>query len=748
MTRIVLMPSSYPPALGGVEELTRHLALAQVAAGHAVEVWTTTPNDTGPAVTEELDGITVRRFPFPLPAADARALLRFSRGAARTMGLLRRAARAFEPDLVHVQCFGPNGVYATALARLTGIPLVVTLQGETVMDDADIFETSASLRAGLRWAMRTARVVTGCSTFTLADAEARFGLAIGRGVAVPNGVDLAAAPLPEATTAPAAWRGGPGRPFVFAVGRVVDKKGFDLLVRAYAAVPPGERHLDLVIGGDGAAREGLVRLAADLGVGAQVHFPGRLSREEVAVAMAEAELFVMPSRLEPFGIVILEAWRAGTAVVATRHGGPPELIEDGVDGLLVDPFDTEAFARVLGATMDDADLRRSLGEAGRRRVAQFDWPVVARRYEQLYPEPTTRRDEGEARPLRVHFSAAWQGNIEVARDELRDAGIAVTPSRRTIDWRLGQLARARAYLGDSVRTAWQARRHDVTVVSSAGLETFVVPLLWPLLAGRSRKLVVLDPLPLRWRRLDRVFAYGLRSASLVICIRSGDRGTFARRYGVERDRTRFVRMPAPVLTDGPRPDGQPGAVAQLDGEPYAYAAGSAHRDWPLLLAAFRALPHRCVVATLDVERLGASAPPNVTLLPGQSPDDGRAIMRGATVVVAPFEDTDLACGPTIVLDALAMGIPVVATDVNACRDYLEDGATGLLTPPGDADALAEAVDRLMREPETRAAMGAEALRTARAELSRSRFLDELGTLLLEVAGRRQPVASVPDGRQP
>ncbi len=739
MTRIALIPSSYPPALGGVEELTRHLALAQVAAGHVVEVWTTTQDDTGPPVTEEVDGITVRRFPFPLPAANARALLRFPFGAAKTIGLLRRAVRSFAPDLLHVQCFGPNGVYATALARLTGVPLVVTLQGETVMDDADIFETSASLRTGLRWAMRTASVVTGCSAYTLADAEKRFGLPIGRGVAVPNGVDLTAltalTALPATATATATWPGRPGRPFVFAVGRVVEKKGFDLLLRAYAAVPPERRRLDLVIGGDGAAREGLVQLAADLGVSSQVHFPGRLSREEVARAMAEAELFVMPSRLEPFGIVVLEAWRAGTAVVATRHGGPPELIADGVDGLLVDPFDTGELARVLEAAMGDPELRRSLGDAGRQRVAQFDWPVVARRYEQLYPDRAVLHDE-ERRPLSVHFSAAWPGNIEVAHDELRDVGIDVTLSHRTVDWHLGQLARAWAYLGDSVRTAWQARRYDVTVVSTAGIETFLVPLLWPLFAGHDHKLVILDPLPLRWRRLDRLFGYGLRSVSLVLCIRSGDRDTFAARYGVGPDRTRFVRMPAPVLP-ARDPLADAGATpVQLDGAPYAYAAGSAHRDSPLLLAAFERLPHRCVLATLDVEQLRRSAPPNVTVLPHQSPADGRLLMRAATIVVAPFKDTDLACGPTIVLDALAMGIPVVATDVNACRDYLEDGASGLLTPPGDADALADAVDQLMRDPEVRASMGAEALRTARTDLSRERFLDALSSILLEVAGRQ------------
>jgi len=84
-------------------------------------------------------------------------------------------------------------------------------------------------------------------------------------------------------------------------------------------------------------------------------------------AMAGAELFVMPSRLEPFGIVVLEAWRAATAVLATDHGGPPEFVRDGEDGLLVDPFDTVAMAAALGRVLADGALRRSLAAAGNAR---------------------------------------------------------------------------------------------------------------------------------------------------------------------------------------------------------------------------------------------------------------------------------------------------------------------------------------------------------------------------------------------
>ena len=134
-----------------------------------------------------------------------------------------------------------------------------------------------------------------------------------------------------------------------------------------------------MIGGTGSALERLEAQAEESGIADRVHFVGRLSREQVAAAMAGAELFVMPSRLEPFGIVVLEAWRAGTAVVATDHGGPPEFVRDGEDGLLVDPFDTAAVAAALGRVLSDDALRRSLAAAGRARVEAFAWPRSPRR---------------------------------------------------------------------------------------------------------------------------------------------------------------------------------------------------------------------------------------------------------------------------------------------------------------------------------------------------------------------------------
>jgi glycogen(starch) synthase len=382
VSRVILWPSAYLPALGGVEELTRHLALALVAEGDQVEVWSGTAHTSDKARVETIDGLTVRRFPLPLPARRVSVLARLPLAGTRTLQTMRRAVDDFRPDLVHVQCFGPNGVYATLLSRVTGIPLVLSLQGETFMDDHKAFERSRTLRTGLRIGLRRAAGVTGCSQYTLTDAENRFRLPPGHGQVVFNGVDLAAASSPsESDPAPFAE----GR-FVLALGRVVENKGFDLLIEAFASVAASHKDVDLVVGGDGSALSSLRELAAHLGIADRVRFPGRLSRIEVVAAMTQAEVFVMPSRVEPFGIVILEAWRAGLPVVATSNGGPAEFMHDGEDGVLVDPFDRAALAGALDGLLSDPQRCRALGAAGRRRVEEFDWPRVAARYRSLYAE--------------------------------------------------------------------------------------------------------------------------------------------------------------------------------------------------------------------------------------------------------------------------------------------------------------------------------------------------------------------------
>ena len=380
--RVALVPSAYEPSIGGVEQLTRRLAAQLVAVGDEVEVWTTQHPADLPAEAI-VDGLVVRRFPFYLPPARPVALMAFPWRATSVLRRMRAAAAAFRPDVIHVQCFGANGAYALALAETAGVPLVVSLQGETVMDDHDIYDRSASLRFMLRLAMRRAHAVTACSRFTLDDASRRFGSPRGRSEVVFNGVDL-----DDEAPAPAPLEGiSPG--FVLALGRLVHKKGFDLLLQAFAHLPDACGDARLVVAGGGPELPALRALAARLGLSARVQFPGYLHRGQVAWAMENASMFVLPSRVEPFGIVVLEAMRAGRPVVVSNRGGAPEIIQSSDQGLAIDPFDAEAFAAVLADLLQDGLRRARIGENGRVRAAAFAWSTIAGRYRDIYESAVT-----------------------------------------------------------------------------------------------------------------------------------------------------------------------------------------------------------------------------------------------------------------------------------------------------------------------------------------------------------------------
>lgn len=372
--RVALVPSAYHPAVGGVELLTARLAAALGEAGDDVEVWTF--GSTALLSEEVVDGVLVRRFDFPMPRSHPGALPQLLSASVRTGIHLRRAMRLFEPDLVHVQCFSGNGVWALAAARLTGVPLVVTLQGETVMDDENIYQQSSSLRAGLRMAMRHAAMVTGCSEFALDHARLLLGAQRHDAQVVFNGVDLIGAPAVEIHV--------PFDRYVAAVGRAVHNKGFDLLLDAFRLVAPLDPDIGLVIGGAGPALDDLRRRATELGLDQRVHLTGRLEPGQVRSLMADASVLVVPSRVEPFGIVALEAWRSGTPLVVTDRGGPPEFVTDEVNGLLVDPFDRARLAGAILRVLESADLASRLVTGGRDRLPHFAWTAIAERYKELY----------------------------------------------------------------------------------------------------------------------------------------------------------------------------------------------------------------------------------------------------------------------------------------------------------------------------------------------------------------------------
>jgi glycosyltransferase involved in cell wall biosynthesis len=132
----------------------------------------------------------------------------------------------------------------------------------------------------------------------------------------------------------------------------------------------GDRSLRLVLAGDGPLRGELEALAASLGVAAQTTFLGFQGASEIVRLLHGCETMVLPSRMESFGIVLIEAMACKTPVVACAVGGIPEIIEHEVSGILVEPENPRALTAGLRRVLTDGDLRRTIAENGYTRVMQ------------------------------------------------------------------------------------------------------------------------------------------------------------------------------------------------------------------------------------------------------------------------------------------------------------------------------------------------------------------------------------------
>jgi glycosyltransferase involved in cell wall biosynthesis len=139
----------------------------------------------------------------------------------------------------------------------------------------------------------------------------------------------------------------------------------------------------LVLVGSGPEETRLRRLADSLGITGRVYFAGE--QREVAPYLAASDVFVLPSRAEGLGLALMEAMSAGLPCVASRVGGIPDLIEDGQNGLLVEPEDVAGLAKALLKLLEDRELAKRLGDRARQFIFQnYNPDVIVSQYISLY----------------------------------------------------------------------------------------------------------------------------------------------------------------------------------------------------------------------------------------------------------------------------------------------------------------------------------------------------------------------------
>ena len=192
---------------------------------------------------------------------------------------------------------------------------------------------------------------------------------------------------------------------------------------------------------------------------------------------------------------------------------------------------------------------------------------------------------------------------------------------------------------------------------------------------------------LAWRAKTALFRWISRRALGILTNSSAEVGFIARRFGIPEARLCFVPMYSTI--------DPPACSPHNDG--YVLSIGRTLRDWDTLLRAAPqfAAPLRLVVDKRD--QLPAPIPPNVQVFRNLSLEESRDLMRRAAVVVVPLVPSERSTGQVVLFEAMAMGKPVVATRATGTLDYVRDGENGLRVEPGDAPALAQAVNRLLQD---------------------------------------------------
>ncbi len=398
--KILMVTSSYPLFEGdGTAPFIEEIARSVAARGHQVDlVLPAHPR------LKRSDELRLRFFPFsyaPIPNLNVwgyaqsmnadrgfrwETLLVAPFAALATGGAVRKRLRGESYDIVHAHWVVPGGVLSRGAAEAARKPLVISLHG------TDVFAAERSALVG--WAagraFAAASAVTACSS-DLHDRALSLGAPAQITRTVPYGVDTqfftAGNLLPAGQRAAMRLRLGASlsQTLVVAVGRLVEKKGFAHLIEAMANAPD----LHLAIIGDGDLHSDL-RTRGDVSR-SSLTLAGRFSRSEIREALECADLVAVPSIVDSRGNVdglpnaLLEAMAAGKAIVASRVAGIPDVVTDGIEGILVPPKNVAALRDALFRLVKDPQRRGELGEAAARRARRdLTWDRVGSTLEECY----------------------------------------------------------------------------------------------------------------------------------------------------------------------------------------------------------------------------------------------------------------------------------------------------------------------------------------------------------------------------
>jgi glycogen(starch) synthase len=395
--KVLMFTWEYPPRLiGGIAPHVYDLSRALAELG--VEVVIVTCDFPGAPEREKAGNVEVHRVDsYKAPTPDFASWT-----YTMNLNLQRYAAELLaneEPvDLIHAHDWLVAEA-AVGLKHMFRIPMVATIHSTEYGRRNGIHtDYQRMIHQTETWLSQEAWKIICCSDYMASHVHSVLGTPLEKIVTIPNGVDAEKFNQPFDREAFRRKYASPNERLVLYVGRMVYEKGPSILVEAATRVLQSV-NAKFVLVGEGYLRDPLAKKAWDEGLGVKVYFTGFLDDPEVKLLYQIADVCVVPSLYEPFGIVCLEAMAAGTPVVVSEVGGLSEIIQNDKNGVTIHPGDPNSLAWGILHVLNDKQLAERVATEALKRVKEvYSWNAIARKTQILYEDVISQYLVGSWKP--------------------------------------------------------------------------------------------------------------------------------------------------------------------------------------------------------------------------------------------------------------------------------------------------------------------------------------------------------------
>jgi phosphatidylinositol alpha-1,6-mannosyltransferase len=373
---ILIVGSDFKPLAGGVAEYTHRLALYLHNAGDNVTVLSETMENA-----ESFDKIC----PYRIYRYDLRFL---SRGKIRKYYAgykwLKGFVEAHRPiDTIISNCHDISSIVTSAVSKSLDIPFSIFTHG------SEINRKEIKERFKTKYVLLSADRVFCNSSFTQ-ELAMNFGVPHSRTAVIPGGISMNEFDISRSKSAPGLNLNLAEKKVIFTCGRLVERKGHDMVIRALPQILQKVRNAIYLIAGEGVHKPKLKKLVNEYKMNDHVIFTGRVSDNERQALYAVSDVFAMPcrelknGRVEGFGLVFLEANAFCKPVVAGRSGGVIDAVEHTKTGFLVNPLDVNEIANSILYLLMHPEIALQMGEYGRQRIErEFTWDISGAKLRQV-----------------------------------------------------------------------------------------------------------------------------------------------------------------------------------------------------------------------------------------------------------------------------------------------------------------------------------------------------------------------------